>query len=408
MDTLIIGSLALDLVSTITNEAHLGDSNPGITTSSVGGVGYNVQLAHKYGLISRSSKRSVRLISAVGDDFAGRTILKQLEHQQIDTSGIMIAGNHHTCQYSSMHQPNGDLIVACADMSIVEQDILIDHIKAEISRGQPSTIIVDCNLSSNILNEVLDCAKNESGSIKVIVEPTSLVKAKRIGQVNSRNLLVYPNNLIDLASPTETELLLIFTAFSQRELFDDYDEWFPVLDSLGINSVFRERLQQLLRKNSILEYLSEKGILQQSFQILPYIPNLLIKLGDKGVLLVNINRNVKDYNSIPTTSSYKPEFSIYSQGQSYTEDGETKQIGVVIQYYPVPIENRLIAIRNVTGAGDSLLGYFTSGLQQKWLEGEIHSVEQEWDKWETIYKSQLASGLSLQSDAAISEDIQKL
>lgn len=408
VDTVIIGSLALDSLSTMSEEAHLTDSNPGVTTSSIGGVGYNVSLAHKYGLISQGSSKTYRLVSAVGSDFTGRTVLEQLEDQNIDTSGILVAKDHHTCQYTSIHQPNGDLIVACADMKIVEQDILIEHLKTELARGQPSTIIIDCNLSSNIMNEVLEYVKNESNTINIIIEPTSVVKAKRLSQVNSRNLLVYPNNLIDLVNPTEAELLLIFTTFSQRELFDDYDDWFPVLDSLGITSQFRERLLQLLRKNPILTYLSQKGILQQSFQLLPYIPNILIKLGEKGAVLVNINKNIKDYDSIPTTSQYKPEFTICSQGRKYSEDGEDKQLGVVIQYFPIPVENQLITIKNVTGAGDSLLGFFTSGLQQGWLDGEIRSVEQEWDKWESIYKSQLASGLSLQSDAAISEAIQRL
>lgn len=73
-------------------------------------------------------------------------------------------------------------------------------------------------------------------------------------------------------------------------------------------------------------------------------------------------------------------------------------------------------VKNVTGAGDSLLGYLTARLLlssknivgKAWLEPEINRIEDEWFKWESIYKAQISSGLSLQSNEAISPEIAKI
>lgn len=60
-NTLIIGLIALDTISTLHKKPIMGDSNPGTLRSSVGGVGFNVSLAHKYAILG--SKKSYRFIS---------------------------------------------------------------------------------------------------------------------------------------------------------------------------------------------------------------------------------------------------------------------------------------------------------------------------------------------------------
>lgn len=109
------------------------------------------------------------------------------------------------------------------------------------------------------------------------------------------------------------------------------------------------------------------------------------------------------YKSVPTTSDFKPTFTITSHGRE-VEDG--KKLGVVIQHFAIPTENEGIAIVNTTGAGDSLLGYLSSALSNHdWLTLEIETLEQEWALWEAIHKAQLASGKTLKCAAATSEEI---
>lgn len=394
----MIGLIALDNIGKLKGSTEMQDSNPGTVNASVGGVGYNVALAHQYGLQSQDKVNSMRFVSAVGEDFAGKSILKHVEESNEDASIVVVPGT--TAQYTAILSATGELVLACADMAIFESDEIVEHFATEIRNAAPRLIVLDCNLSTKALNRILEVARESD--CKVIVEPTSLPKLSKIGQLNSRNLQVFPNNVILLATPTMAELSSIHKSFTEHELFEDYDEWFPLLDSLGVDSQFREKMSARAKKSEALAFLLDRGVLQQSFQLLPYIPNILVKLGEKGVVLVKLNGNITDYRSIPTTSNYCPEFTLTSEGRKIDD----KTYGIVVQYFPIPSENELIDIVNVTGAGDSLLGYLTSTLSTSdWLGPEIDSIEQEWAKWEGIHKAQVASGLTLRSESAVSEKI---
>lgn len=402
VDTLIIGLVALDTVSTLTSTTVMHDSNPGSLKSSVGGVGYNVSMAYKYGLESQGKKGSYRFVSAVGDDFAGHSILKQINEKYHDISGISVQNGKQTAQYSAILDSDGLLLLACADMAIMEDVSLVKHVSKQIERAQPRFVVVDCNLLSAGLDAVIEACSKQIHRPKIIVEPTSQPKLARIAGINSRRLSVFPNCNIHMITPTSDELSQIHQSFAMRELFDDYDYWFPVLDSLGIDSTFRDKMSALAAKNPTMKALMDTGVLQQSFQLLPYTPNILVKLGPRGCVLIKLSTSVADYKSVPTTSAYAPEFTLTSIGREV--DGN--RLGVVVQYFPIPSENEDLAIVNVTGAGDSLLGYLSSTLvAEDWMSYHIESLEQEWAKWESIYKSQLASGKSLVSEDAVSREI---
>lgn len=405
VDTLIIGLIALDSVSTLTSSTIMNDSNPGILKSSIGGVGYNVSMAHKYGLESQGKKGSFRFVSAVGDDFAGHSILKQLQENHSDTTGVLVQKGSHTAQYSAILDSGGLLVVACADMAIMEDAFVAKHINEQIERAQPRFVVVDCNLLAAGLDAVIETCSKQAHPPKIIVEPTSKPKLARISGINSRLLGVFPHCNIQMITPTTDELEQIHQSFAIREFFDDYDHWFPVLDSLGVDANFRDKMTGLAAKNPLMRMLMETGVLQQSFQLLPYMPNILVKLGAQGCVLVKLSTSVADYKSVPTTSPYSPQFTLTSLGREI--DGE--RIGVVVQYFAIPSENENLSVVNVTGAGDTFLGYLTSTLvADDWMSSRIESLEQEWAKWESIYKSQLASGKSLESDEAVSREIAKI
>ena len=114
--------------------------------------------------------------------------------------------------------------------------------------------------------------------------------------------------------------------------------------------------------------------------------------------------NHKDLKSIPTTSQYKPTATIVNDVDS--------KLGVVVEYFDIPAQNKNLSVVNVTGAGDTMVGYLAAKLANSvdgnWLNCEIKSCEQVWMKWECIYKAQLASGLTLMSEKSVSEEISKL
>ncbi|EAZ63639.2 hypothetical protein PICST_51621, partial [Scheffersomyces stipitis CBS 6054] len=369
-------------IAQMKDKVHMNDSNIAVIKASVGGVGHNISLASHY-FLSKS-----KFVSIVGNDFAGRAILNQLKSSEFDASA--------TAQYSATHDSDGNLVVAAADMSIIEEDFsefVIDQVSPQVSN-----IVFDCNLSPTLVNKVMNSLQASNKVVNVIIEPTSLPKSSRIAKLINRP---FPNNFIKLITPTVSELEAIHASFYNNDKYDDYDEWFPVLDSLGVDSFFRDKLNLLASKRfPVLKDLMDRGTLQQSFQLVPFFQNILIKIGSKGAIMVSLSENVNDYKSIPTTSKYKPAFILASEG---------RRMGVVIEYFPIPMENENLDIINVTGAGDSMLGTLVAQLSNSpynWLATEINSVEQEWSKWEHIYKAQLASGLTLTCESAVSSGIQ--
>lgn len=361
--------MALDTISKV-NETR-SDSNPGVIGTSIGGVGFNVSLACKY------AGGNSKLISIIGDDYTGEFIKTHLNNRNIDISGLQILPGGRTSQYNSMHDSNGELIMACADMSIIENDFS-DFIISQIN-PQIKLVVFDCNLSSETMNKVINNLDK-----KVIIEPTSLKKAATISQLN---LPVYPNNKITLITPTQAELESIYTAIPEEK----YDtEWFGIIDRLNIDHELRNQFPRLSLNS---------GIMQQAIKLLPFFQNILIKNGKSGIVLVSLINNIEDVKSIPTTSNYAPTKRLFSGSQG---------LGILIEQFPIPAANHNLTIKNVTGAGDSLVGYLISKLHHSILNDIIELPEQQWLKWEVIHNAQLSSGLSLMDSDSISAQIQGL
>ncbi|CAI5758344.1 unnamed protein product [Candida verbasci] len=322
VDVTVIGSVALDTYATL-NTTKFHDSNIGTIQQSIGGVGYNIAKAASY--ICNS-----KLISRISKEDA----------HKVDVNSSLVYGK--TAQYISTHDSNGDLIIACADMSAIEEDFEI--------KPESDIVVFDCNLSPSTMNKVLDKSKTN------IIEPTSHFKAKRIGQLN---LGVYPNNQVKLITPTIAELSSIYESMKHKF---DIDEWFPIIDSIKPDY------------NKLDAKLLEKGVFQQCFSLLPFFQNILVKLGGDGVLLV----------------------SLCQQEHVKLDSGYSKRFGnAIVEYFPIPKENENLKIVNVTGAGDTFVGYLAGKLSKtNWLQTNL-TKDLVQSKYDIIYKSQLAAGLSL-------------
>lgn len=358
-------------------------------------------------------------MSVVANDFAGKSLIKQLNANGTDVSGIQVSEgeDHSTAQYISMHDTKGDLILACADMSLIETDSVAEHVREQLQRAQPQNIVFDCNISAKVMSEALQFIHEHLPQANVIVEPTSSPKSKRISQMNPETLKVFPDNTILLITPTIAELKSIYSSFSSGGHFSDNHKWRSVLDSIGFDSKFLEKLNMMGSKHKLLQDVLDEGCLLQSFQLLPFLPNILLKLGSRGALYINLSTNVNDDIFNPATSQYDPEFVVTSEGSRRQDtSNESKRMGIMIQYFPIPSENVDLVVKNVTGAGDSLLGYLLARLlvsnnrnhDKLWLASEVQHPEQVLSKWESIYKAQIASGLSLQSNMAVSCEIKNL
>lgn len=336
VDTLIIGAVAIDTISKL-DEYRMNDSNPGNTRTSIGGVGYNIALACTY------SGGNVKFVSVIGDDYSGKVLQSQTT---INHKLYIKPGN--SANYISIHNPQGELIIASADMKIIETDFF-DVTQKELKSCQPDNVVVDCNISLNHLQQIYDYTP-----AKLIIEPTSAYKAHKLGDLN-----ISVHKPVELIMPTVAELNTIYDRLERNDRFDD--EWFEIIDSLELYRVGN------MLKGGMLKQLHEQGIIQKAFKLLPYFSNIIIKLGEKGVLSLGVRTSSLFNIEIPNDTPF------------------------YIIYDPIPQENENIQVVNVTGAGDTLLGYIIANLDKPFAQ--------------MIYKAQLLSGLSLQSHHAVSEKI---
>ncbi|ESX00133.1 hypothetical protein KL918_004919 [Ogataea parapolymorpha] len=330
----VVGSVALDSTSTVST-VNFHDSCPGKTEYSVGGVGFNVALA----AAAVGGPQHVALVSGLNQaDFAGKTVMAAFAECGLRTDGLIdLAGR--TAQYTSVHDHRGELVIACADMAIVEQ-LAPQHVVAKLEQLDPNYVLMDTNVSEAVMDAVFDSC---NGTTRVVVEPTSGAKARKLAQTTK--LGCFPDNRVHLITPTVLELESLYDAFYAAGRFEAVSSWFNVLDSLNINSALRNRLE----KQPMARKYLEKGVLQQAFQLLPYFPAILVKDGCNGVVLVEI------VGSETAEDAQSAAFSVLHRGRN--------GLGLLVSHYPAQkIEEK--SIKSVTGAGDSLAGYLLARLAQ--------------------------------------------
>ena len=121
------------------------DSNPGDVHISPGGVGRNVaENLARLGV-------PCSLVSAVGDDEYGRTLMQSCLDAGIDAQGMEIIEAHPTSTYLSVLDEAGDMQVAISDMSIMD-DLGADRLSAHRDVIEESSLIIlDANLSDAAL-----------------------------------------------------------------------------------------------------------------------------------------------------------------------------------------------------------------------------------------------------------------
>jgi len=92
---------------------------------------------------------------------------------------------------------------------------------------------------------------------------------------------VYPKHDVDLITPNEHELDAIYKAAHERDYFERQD-WWTVIDALGISSTgVTVQLGELTTPELV-----DEGVPQRMIQLLPFIPNIITKLGAKGMQLI--------------------------------------------------------------------------------------------------------------------------
>ncbi|OJJ43280.1 hypothetical protein ASPZODRAFT_28581 [Penicilliopsis zonata CBS 506.65] len=394
VDILVAGSLAIDLACDYAPLSRReGDitpvsqtSNPAVISQSLGGVGHNVALASKY------AGSSVLFCSVVADDFSGRAALSALQKEELSPVGIQVlpdSAGSRTAQYIAVNDVKKDLVVAMADMSIMElpedKFDFDDFWEPLIRDTRPQFIVVDANWSPAVISKWTSLAKKHN--IQIVFEPVSTAKSCRLfskrpgdgAAIGATN--VVPENSVTIAAPNKFELSAMYTAAQESGLFES-DDWWRVIDTLGMSSAgSRDRLVAMTNASLV-----DEGVPQQSIQLLPYLPCIVTKLGAQGVLLTRL---LRAGDSALTSLESAP----YILSRASTADGLIG--GVYMRLFPPAEVLEEADIVSVNGAGDTLLGVLVAGL----AGGSNQRPE------DLIPAAQQASVLTLKSAGGVSRDI---
>ncbi|PGH01043.1 hypothetical protein GX51_05480 [Blastomyces parvus] len=404
---LVAGSLAIDFACDYTPASQKGDgipalqtSNPSIIRQSLGGVGHNVALAANY------VGSSVLFCSVVADDFSGRAALAALEKNQpnLHSQGIQVLGpatGCRTAQYVSVNDANKALMLAMADMTIMETPERSLDFNAFwdplIQRVRPNWVVIDANWSPDVIAKWLSLARSHNA--KIVFEPVSNAKSIRLftrSLSNSKSIIqpssTIPNHPIDIVTPNRHELTAMYTAARESGLFESA-QWWEVINSLEMpSSGSRDRLVSVTNSELV-----DEGIPQQTIQLLPFIPCIITKLGPQGVLLTQILPHGDE-------RLRSADYARYILGRSYADGNNNPIGGVYMRLFPPAEVVKDADVVSVNGAGDTLLGVIVAGLAND--EGKHDVGLRRLD--EIISIAQRASVETLKSADAVSTEISKL
>ena len=356
-DVIVAGSLAIDLscdyiqspTQNLSSQPQFHTSNPASITQTLGGVGQNIATALHY------LGSWPRLCSSIAADVAGSTALNILAKRGVQTAGIQIRSpDYHTAQYVAVNDSKKRMVLAMADMTILEDDSgNFDSIwKPHVDMCKPKWLVIDANWHPNTLRKWLDIAR--TSGVKVAFEPVSTVKSRRVFSARiqqNTSLAAVPNHLISLATPNALELSSMHDAASDVGLFDRED-WWQAINSIGLSSSgSRDKL--VSATNSLLV---DQGVPQQSLRLLPFIPCILATLGERGVLMTQMLQPGDDRLTCPDAAPY-----ILSR----STDGNNVVGGVYMRLFPAVETVSSDEIVSVNGVGDTFLGVLIAGLTKE-------------------------------------------
>ncbi len=171
---IVIGGSNIDIQGSPDSSYISRDSNPGTINITPGGVGRNI--AENLALMDCS----VKLLSVLGNDLYGKMLLDESRTAGIDMNHVMILEEEETSVYLSILDENKDMISAISSMSIVKKigKTYIEKMNGIISGS--SLIILDANLSEEVINYIVSKYKHKD----IFIDTVSSTKAERI-----RNLI---------------------------------------------------------------------------------------------------------------------------------------------------------------------------------------------------------------------------
>ena len=185
----IVGGANVDISGTSYCKLIPNDSNPGRTTTSLGGVGRNIGEN-----LARMGVR-VKLITALGDDGYSKEIQNNCRKHSINLDHSLIIPGEQTSSYLCINNELGEMEVAISSMEIYEH-ITPDYLAGKINIINQGKI---CVVDTNIPQESLEYLFTNSG-VPIFLDTVSTLKTEKI-QNSLHSIHTLKPNII------ETEIL---------------------------------------------------------------------------------------------------------------------------------------------------------------------------------------------------------
>ncbi|KNE60345.1 hypothetical protein AMAG_05742 [Allomyces macrogynus ATCC 38327] len=320
---IVVGGLALDVTSTLaTKDLQLHSSFPGHIQQTAGGVGRNVAEAmHRLGT-------NPLLVSAVGDDFAGKTLLDMVAAADMDTSGIIMMPHQRTAVYNAVHTSDGQLATAVADMDVLTR-FALPQVRVPLN---PSVVVVDGNVNSATFHEAV--ALGAQANVPVVFEPTSVPKATALPWFRAKGITHTTPNLVELGAMAEI-------------MADKYPEKVDRLNRTQWGTLGSVRIPPFI----------EQAILSPAVLLALQVPTVVVKCGKDGIVVVR-RLSDTDLDYLDTRAGAQAlRDDVWSWATIVVSEKRTPEYTVAWARPGTPV-NPI----NVTGAGDTLVGTLAAGL----------------------------------------------
>ena len=212
----VVGGVNVDIGGKPFAPPVAADSNPGIVSVSLGGVGRNI--AHNLSLMGTD----VRLLTAYGDDIHGHRVAASCSELGIDLSHARRISGGTTSTYLYLMDEQGEMVLAVSDMEICKK-ITPTYLSAHLGLLQNAQVIIcDANIPEESL---IYLAENCAGPL--FCDPVSTVKAEKLRPILHKIHTLKPNRL-------EAELL----SGVKIETVEDVAKAADALLALGVHRVF--------------------------------------------------------------------------------------------------------------------------------------------------------------------------
>ncbi len=182
---LVIGGAGVDLIGRLDGDLVAGTKNPANIRTSYGGVARNV--AENLSLLGQ---RTI-LLTAVGDDQAGKQLLAQAVQAGVDVSHVLTTDEHPTGTYLGVLNRQGALQFALDDINAT-QALTPAYIESHKDLFKAASLVFfDANLPKATMRKIF--SKARLARIPVCADPTSTGLATRLEPFIERLSLITPN-----------------------------------------------------------------------------------------------------------------------------------------------------------------------------------------------------------------------